>query len=218
MQDLLESVWIRFADEFDSPSGGPNLQSYFQAHWSRGRIAQLMKISIGKLNTIAQPWSNYTIDGINGAEFLMQQWGGLLGTECVTPDTPVLTADLRWVPCGELVPGDHLVGFDERIEGLGKGRSFAFRRAVVEANEPGRKQCFRIRTTEGCVTATYDHPWVVWDHRGRRRWVETQHLDPERHIIMSMGQPNLTDYFENGYLSGLYDAEGSLHISKQPWS
>lgn len=80
MQDLLESVWIRFADEFDSPSGGPNLVSYFQAHWSRGRVAQLMGIALAKLNTIAQPWSNYTLDGINGAEFPIQQWGGLLGT------------------------------------------------------------------------------------------------------------------------------------------
>jgi hypothetical protein len=212
MQDLLELVWIRFADEFDSASGGPNLQSYFQAHWSRGRIAQLMAIAVSKLNTIAQPWSNYTLDGQNGAQFPVQQWGGLLGTYCVTMETPVLTADLRWVPCGELRPGDQLIGFDEQLDGLGKGRSFAFRRSIVEVNEPGFKRCFIVRTTEGSVTATYDHKWVVWDNRGRRRWVETQDLVAEKHAIMSLGQPVIPQDFESGYLSGLYDGEGSLSI------
>jgi len=78
MQDLLETVYVRFADLFDSPSGGANLQTYFQAHWSRGRVAQLMGIALSKINAIAQPWSNYTLDGTLGAEFPISQWGGLL--------------------------------------------------------------------------------------------------------------------------------------------
>jgi hypothetical protein len=87
IQDLIELVFIRFADCFDSPSGGPNLQAYFQAHWSRGRVAQLMQVSLMNLNTIAQPWSNYTLDGSGGAPFPVSLWGGVLGTatyiECV---------------------------------------------------------------------------------------------------------------------------------------
>lgn len=78
MQELLETVWMRFADLFDSPSGGANLQTYFQAHWSRGRAAQLLAVSISKLNSIAQPWSNYTLDGVGGAQWPIAQWGGLL--------------------------------------------------------------------------------------------------------------------------------------------
>jgi len=81
MQDFLEDqVWVRFADLFDSAGGGPNLQSYFQAHWSRGRIAQLMGIALGKLNTAAQPWSNYTLNGIGGPAFPVEFWGGLLAS------------------------------------------------------------------------------------------------------------------------------------------
>lgn len=210
IKDLIELVWIRFADCFDSATGGPNLQSYYQAHWSRGRMTQLMQISLMNLNGISQPWSNYSLDGSTGPMFPTNLWGGVLGTWCVTPETPVLTADLRWVSAGSLVPGDHLVGFDEQLDGLGKGRSFSLRRSVVEANVPARKRCFRIETTEGPVTCTYDHRWVVWDHRGRRRWVETQNLDPARHTIMSIGQPVLPPDADSGYLAGLYDGEGSL--------
>lgn len=81
MQDFLnDQVWVRFADLFDSPAGGPNLQSYFQAHWSRGRIAQLMGIALSKINGVAQPWSSYSLDGQNGPVFPLQFWGGLLAS------------------------------------------------------------------------------------------------------------------------------------------
>ncbi len=81
MQDFLnEQVWVRFADLFDSSGGGPNLQSYFQAHWSRGRVAQLMGIALGKINATAQPWSNYTLDGNGGPQYPVQFWGGLLAS------------------------------------------------------------------------------------------------------------------------------------------
>jgi len=88
MQDFLEQqVWVRFADLFDSPGGGPNLQSYFQAHWSRGRAAQMMSIALMKINAVAQPWSNYTLDGNGGPKYAIQFWGGLLASytyiECV---------------------------------------------------------------------------------------------------------------------------------------
>lgn len=81
MKDFMEAqIWVRFADLFDSPDGGPNLQTYFQAHWSRGRMAQLLVIAISKINGVAQPWANYTTDGKLGPEFPIAQWGGLLAS------------------------------------------------------------------------------------------------------------------------------------------
>jgi len=78
MKAIVESVWIRFADLFDSPNGGPNLQTYFQSHFTRGRISQLLTIAVGILNTRAQPFQTYTIDGDGGASFPIEQWGPLL--------------------------------------------------------------------------------------------------------------------------------------------
>jgi hypothetical protein len=88
MQDFLnDQVWVRFADLFDSAGGGPDVQEYFQAHWSRGRAAQMMGIALSKINAVGQPWSNYTLDGRGGPMYSIQFWGGLLAsytyTECV---------------------------------------------------------------------------------------------------------------------------------------
>jgi hypothetical protein len=88
MQDFLnDQVWVRFSDLFDSPGGGPNLQAYFQAHWSRGRMVQMMGIALQKINASAQPWSNYTLDGHYGVMYPIHFWGGLLASytyvECV---------------------------------------------------------------------------------------------------------------------------------------
>jgi hypothetical protein len=87
MKQLIESVLYRFADCFDSPGGGPNLQVYFQTHWGRGRVAQMARIACGRLNTMSQPSMTYSIDAVGAATFPLVQWGPLLEsmtyTECL---------------------------------------------------------------------------------------------------------------------------------------
>jgi hypothetical protein len=78
MQQIINSVWMRFADLFDSPAGGPNLQTYYQTRFNRGRLADLLRVACGRLNTAAQPFMTYTIDGDGGATFPVQMWGPLL--------------------------------------------------------------------------------------------------------------------------------------------
>lgn len=77
-KEIVDNVWIRFSDLFDSPAGGPHLQTYYQAHWSRGRMAQLMGMGLRRLNVVSQPYMTYTLDGVNGGVFPINQWGGLL--------------------------------------------------------------------------------------------------------------------------------------------
>lgn len=78
MKDLIESVWIRFADLFDFEVGGPHLQAYVQGNFGRQRLAQLLKISVGLLNTTAMPYQSYTLGNDGGASFPIDQWGSLL--------------------------------------------------------------------------------------------------------------------------------------------
>lgn len=72
---VVESVWLRVADQFDSPMGGPHLQVYMQSHFGRNRIAQLMEIALGRLNVIAQPVQSYSV---GSPKFPLEKWGALL--------------------------------------------------------------------------------------------------------------------------------------------
>lgn len=75
-RDIIESVYERFADGFDSVGGGPYVQMKFQSHFGRGRMARLLTIAINRLNTVAQPHQSYSTS--QGNAFPFQQWGGLL--------------------------------------------------------------------------------------------------------------------------------------------
>lgn len=76
IREVVESVWIRFADLFDSAVGGPHLSMYAQSNFGRERITELCRIAIGRLNTIAQPNQSYSISG--DSIFPVTQWGALL--------------------------------------------------------------------------------------------------------------------------------------------
>lgn len=78
MKEVVDQVMVRFSDLFDSPAGGPNLATYYQARFGRGRVAQLLRVAVGRLNTVAQPYMTYTVDGDGGASFPVVQWGPLL--------------------------------------------------------------------------------------------------------------------------------------------
>lgn len=78
MKFIVDQVCIRFADLFDSPNGGPHLQTYFQTHYNRGRVAQLMGQSLRSLNTRMQPAQRFTLDGVNGPLYPVLDWGPVL--------------------------------------------------------------------------------------------------------------------------------------------
>lgn len=133
---------------------------------------------------------------------------------CVTPDTPILTADLRHVRADSVRVGDELVGFDEHSpspHGRGGGKR-RFRTAVVKNVNFVMKPSVAVYTSDGRVTVcSSDHKWFV-RHPGnqpRLTWVEAGDLTPE-HQMMSVGVWDADTSRDAGYLAGLFDGEGSM--------
>lgn len=80
-RQIVEDVWAKFADGYDSPQGGPNLQMWYNTHFGRGRIAQLLKQAVQHLNVSGQPTNNYTVDSTSGgAMFPLPGWEGLVNS------------------------------------------------------------------------------------------------------------------------------------------
>ena len=148
---------------------------------------------------------------------------------CVTPETPILCADLTWRPAGELEPGQRVVSFDEEPP-LGASRGAReYRTAMIERNQPAVKPSYRVVTDAGIpVTASEEHPWMVWrrplrERRWRDRpageegaraaqlcWVRTADLrvgDQIAHLSKPWEQDRTHD---GGWISGMFDGEGSL--------
>jgi hypothetical protein len=137
---------------------------------------------------------------------------------CLSPEHRLLTADLRWVPCGELRVGDRLLAFDEETpEGF---RHRRLRWSEIGRSEPAVKECVRVVLEDGTdIVCTEDHPWLA-DRYDRpsaapRRWVRADRLLEEApYVIRLMDTWEPARTYEAGWLAGMFDGEGSVYLGK----
>ena len=139
---------------------------------------------------------------------------GCSGHYCVTTDTPVLTDGLRWVPVGTLEPGDTLYSISEKPAGP---RGYRYEKAEVIHNDLEDADVVRVIFDNGeSITCTPEHPLLAAHRRDtggqtKYEWVAASDLQPGYHDV-----PKLFDVwedgttFDHGWLSGMYDGEGSL--------
>lgn len=139
---------------------------------------------------------------------------------CPTPDQRVLTADLRWVPAGDLRIGDELLGFDENATVIGQSGHARrrYRHARVLAAQPVLRRVVRLELEDGStVSASAEHPWLVASKQGgNQRWEQAQEIS----AAIRDGHPRLMNRFvdtwsvdgsrDAGWLAGIYDGEGHL--------
>ena len=143
-------------------------------------------------------------------------WHGLVAGSCLTPDHKVLTADLRYVPLGDVRVGDKLVSFDEQLKGQ---RYRRYRTGTVEAVKRDVAQCFRVVLDTGKeFKVTGDHYWLtrVGGPTAVRvgesyLWRQTSQLRVGTRIPRPLDEWETDDSRDGGYLSGIYDGEGSLY-------
>ena len=124
---------------------------------------------------------------------------------CLPPEEPVLTKDLTWKPGGDLVLGDMLIGFEEN-------RTTISRRYIEsEVISLGRlvKPIFRYWLEDGTyLDSTEDHPVLGSYNRGAGyRWLPIGKATSLQKILEPWPSVDSRDL---GWLSGLFDGEGSL--------
>lgn len=129
---------------------------------------------------------------------------------CVTPETKILTSDLRWVRADSLKAGDTLIGFDE--ESPNRYGQRKFRKSMVEEVGKIIRPCYEVTLEDGTtVTCSKEHKWLVFTAGSRTQWKETKDLVSTDRIykVCDVWEDSPKDY-RLGYLSAAFDGEGCL--------
>ena len=141
---------------------------------------------------------------------------------CLTPDARVLTADLRWLPLGEVKVGDHLIGADEERSHAPIRPYRRYQPSTVEAVATTTAKVLRIILDDGTeLRATADHRFLGsrTQTRGEMRWLRVKwkaarDLEPGRDLLYRYLTPAAALATRDaGYLAGLFDGEGTMSRS-----
>ena len=134
------------------------------------------------------------------------------GYGCLSGETRVLTADLKWVRNDSLKVGDMLVGVTEHQTRLAKRKLELSR---VNSIQDVHRNSFRVVTEDGRdIIASEEHLWLMADISvdGKRKqsyWKRTDELvvGDEIRKLLNVGEER--DSFESGWMAGFLDGEGS---------
>jgi 5'-deoxynucleotidase YfbR-like HD superfamily hydrolase len=144
---------------------------------------------------------------------------------CPTPDQRILTANLEWIPAGDIKLGQELIAFDENpIEpgSTGKLRR-KHRYAVVTHVQPTKREVIRLIMEDGSeVKASNEHPWLVATKISKNQKWQTcaeikRAVDCGRARYMHKFYDPWTSLKsrESGWLAGIYDGEGYLSFANR---
>jgi hypothetical protein len=148
----------------------------------------------------------------------VSQWNGKTNIDygtCVVPDTRVLTSDLRWVRAGDVLPGEHLLGFEEN----GNGHGRAYRRSTVLETAIVPKQCYDLEFGDGTrVRCSADHRWLTPAGTHPQRWITTAEMKCGRvnqsRVVKPLDVWESDASHEAGYLAAAFDGEGCASLDR----
>lgn len=133
---------------------------------------------------------------------------------CVAADHKLLRKDMRWVAAKDIKVSDVVLGFDEH------GPQRAYKNAVVDSFELEDRPVLKVTLESGKVFhVTPEHKWLIVNPVNNGRvggygWKQTKDMRPGMLI------PKLFDVWDEdmtkdaGWLSGMYDGEGSLQPTR----
>jgi len=124
---------------------------------------------------------------------------------CVGPNTRILKADLTWTSAEDLKVGDELIGFDENLANYS-----CWKLCMVKAIKVVVQPSYKVTTDLGSVICSGEHRWAtngpVW------KYTATQNLKVGDEIPFFAQPWEFEDSFDSGWMSGIFDGEGSLSI------
>ena len=129
---------------------------------------------------------------------------------CVTPETRILTSDLRWVRADSIKAGDKLIGFDENPPKRYGQRKF--NETLVEDVGEIERPCYEVTLNDGTkVTCSEEHQWLVFTAGSRTIWKQTKDLiSTDRIYKVCDVWEDLPQDYRLGYLSASFDGEGCI--------
>ena len=134
---------------------------------------------------------------------------------CVSPETLILTKDLKWVKASTLQQGDSIIGFDEESKQSSHPRQY--RHGEIIANYQIVRPVYKITTKDSSIIVSEDHQFYSKTPQGSlNKFRSIKELDVG-YAIGWFGQPWLENY-EKSYLSGFFDGEGCFSGYSASWS
>lgn len=140
---------------------------------------------------------------------------------CLSPETPILTADLRHVPVKDLMVGDLVAGFDEgevsetysnRGERQPERR---WREAIVTNIGLIKLPSYKITLSDGTsVTSSSDHLWLTNPTGSWRLWRKTKDLKVGQRLLRATEVWGHDMSNGGGYLAAAFDGEGFLTLKE----
>lgn len=131
-----------------------------------------------------------------------------IGWYCTAPETPILTADLRWLAAEAVSVGDELFAVDE--DAPVKGLQRRLRIGLVEAVDEMLAQRVRVITDQGEITVSDNHPFLVRPYATWGFVWREAHTLRAGDVLKWTGLWDAQGSYEAGRLSAFLDGEGYL--------
>lgn len=139
---------------------------------------------------------------------------------CPTPEQRILTADLQWIPAGDIKPATSILAFDEYPHELGMANvpRRRFRHGRITHSQMQRALVYELQLADGTtLTCSSEHPWIVATKQSRNQvWMKTRdiasdiRLGRKRYLPRFMPTWKFDSSYQSGWLAGMFDGEGTF--------
>ncbi len=130
---------------------------------------------------------------------------------CLSPETRILTSDLKWIKLDDVKIGQQIVAVDEDVYG-GSGSSRKMKKATVENKNEIFEQAFKIMMDNGTILEATGQHKLLFQYRGAVhtiwRKVSDAKVGDKVRLLVDPWEDNQT--YEDGWFGGMIDGEGSL--------